>query len=103
MHKLLLIVALVGSFGIAAVVYGAGASSVPPPPPNPEDFPAFIEAAGPDGGPIICPNGEPLRIPRSELLGPPPAPSVAVGPRTTTGERLPRCSPDSQLVWVPAP
>ncbi len=90
---LLLLMTLVG----AGIVIAAG-SSEPERPPwiaadgrlKPESVPAFFEVAGPDGSPVVCANGQRLKVGRSELFGPPPHPSVL---------RAQKRSGKEDLVW----
>ena len=96
-----LVVALLSLVALVAVgVVIAAGSSEPARPPwvdgdgrlKKENVPASFEVAGPDGNPVVCANGQRLRVVTSELFGPPPPPNVLrVQQRTGKEDLVWRC------------
>jgi hypothetical protein len=100
-----LVAAVLGTtvFAIASDVPTEPPTEPLPPPGTP------VEVAGPDGEPIICGNGEPLKVPAP---GPPPAipgddlddstsQIVSGGEEKAAPALVPRCGPNNEPVLVP--
>ena len=85
MKRIYLLAPVVLSAVVFGVVIATSADATPQlgsspnsaPPFGPPDLtganaPAYIPAGGPDGGPVICPNGKELMVPTATFHGPPP-------------------------------
>jgi hypothetical protein len=106
--KLLLVLVLV-----AGVIAALGRAGQPDKPAYPtlDSLPAMVGVADEHGRPVKC-GGKELKVPREELIGPPPArPFVPVGPKVpdAIAERaaekrdlMYRCGPRGEPVLVPA-
>jgi hypothetical protein len=88
-------------------ITGDAPADLPPPLPPPG---ALVGAAGPDGEPIICPDGQALKV---EAPGPPPdipsgpdvedsVPQTPIPPEELEAQPLvPSCGPNDEPVWEP--
>jgi hypothetical protein len=103
----ILVAGLLGATSFA--ITGDAPADLPPlpqlPPPG-----ALVGAAGPDGEPIICPDGQPLKV---EVPGPPP--DIPGGPdvddslpqtrvpseEVETQPLVPTCGPNDEPAWKP--
>jgi hypothetical protein len=113
-RRSLVIAVLLAAALVGTGVVVAGGSSEPDRPPwvdaggrlAPEKAPAAFEVAGPDGQSIVCANGRRLKVPKSQLFGPPSlTPDRLMLQRSSKEELVWRCgtgpNPDVNARLVP--